>query len=457
MRRTADGWTAEVAVSAGSLRFRPGLASWGLNVERFVARDRLTLRWAGASLDAQLGDLRRVGALGGVAALRQGVGLAVAPYALGRTEQHDGSDGRLARGDAGFDLSYNLTPQLGTVLTVNTDFAETEVDARQINLTRFSLFFPEKRPFFLEGSNLFAFGSGLEETFIPFYSRQVGLVRGRVIPLGAGLKLLGRTGPFALSLLDVETGSSPAAPTANLFAGRITWDLDAHLRVGALATRGDPQSERGATNSPASTPFGRPPASRGTRTSPSPPGQPRATATCRMGGPQGWGARVDYPNDLWDVSLQFVEFGDALDPALGFLPRPGPPQLSGGLAYQPRPQEDGALLPHPPILLRALPQPGGAARRHHRELARVHGAVRRLHPFGRAPGSQLGAAVRAPGRALRGGPGGGRPGRAVSLRPASGWRVGPGRLPTGSRWAATVSIRTFFSSHLSEPWEAFVS
>ncbi len=340
VRRTADGWTAEVAVSAGSLRFRPGLASWGLNVERFVARDRLTLRWAGASLDAQLGDLRRVGALGGVAALRQGVGLAVAPYALGRTEQHDGSDGRLARGDAGFDLSYNLTPQLGTVLTVNTDFAETEVDARQINLTRFSLFFPEKRPFFLEGSNLFAFGSGLEETFIPFYSRQVGLVRGRVIPLDAGLKLLGRTGPFALSLLDVETGSSPAAPTANLFAGRITWDLDAHLRVGALATRGDPQSERSNQLAGLDAVW-QTSSFKGDKNLTLAAWAAQSHGDLPDGRPTGWGARVDYPNDLWDVSLQFVEFGDALDPALGFLPRPGTRQLSGGLAYQPRPREDG--------------------------------------------------------------------------------------------------------------------
>src|SRR5262245_1058598 len=155
VHRTAEGWTAEVALSARSLRFRPGLQQWGFNVERYVARERLTLRWQGASLDARLEDLQRAGALTGVAGLRQGLGLAAVPYALGRADDRRNLSGTREKGEAGLDLSYNLTPELGAVVTVNTDFAETEVDTRQVNLTRFPLFFPEKRPFFLEGSNLF--------------------------------------------------------------------------------------------------------------------------------------------------------------------------------------------------------------------------------------------------------------------------------------------------------------
>jgi hypothetical protein len=343
-RRTADGWSAEIAVSARSLRFRPGLRTWGMNLERFVARERITLRWAGLTLDARLEDLRRAGSLAGIDNLKQGLGLSTAPYALGRYDDRRTEPDAESKGETGLDLAYNLTPGLGAVLTVNTDFAETEVDTRQVNLTRFPLFFPEKRSFFLEGSNLFAFGSGVEGEFIPFYSRRVGLVGGQVLPLDAGLKLLGRAGRWSIAALDVETGDSSAARATNLFAGRTTYDVNEHLRVGALATRGDPDgvednalagldalwqtsSFRGDKNLSFGAWAAR---SDGDLTPGQAPGQR-----------SGWGFKADYPNDLWDVFLTYREFGDALDPAIGFLPRPGTRQARGGGSFQPRPEEDG--------------------------------------------------------------------------------------------------------------------
>lgn len=341
-RRTAEGWSAEIAVSARSLRFRPGLESWGMNVERFVARDRITLRWAGLTLDASLEDLRRAGSLAGISGLRQGVGLAAAPYALGRHDDRRAGPEAGREGEAGLDLAYNLTPGLGAVLTVNTDFAETEVDTRQINLTRFPLFFPEKRPFFLEGSNLFAFGAGLEEDFLPFYSRRVGLVSGQVIPLDAGLKVLGRAGDWSIAALDVETGDASAVPGTNLFAGRATYDVDEHLRVGALATRGDPDglddnSLAGLDAVWQTSSF------RGDKNLSFGAWAARSDGDLAPGQRSGWGFKADYPNDLWDVFLTYREFGDALDPALGFLPRPGTRQAVGGGSFQPRPGEDGAF------------------------------------------------------------------------------------------------------------------
>lgn len=340
VRRTAEGWTAEIAVSARSLRFRPGLEQWGFNVERTVARERLTLRWAGASLDAFLADLQRAGMLAGVAALRQGLGLSFAPYALGRSDDRRDAPETRREGETGFDLAYNLTPGLGAVLTVNTDFAETEVDTRQINLTRFPLFFPEKRSFFLEGSNLFAFGSGLGEVFIPFYSRRVGLVSGQVIPLDAGLKLLGRAGPWSIAALDVETGDSSAARATNLFAGRTTYDVNEHLRVGALATRGDPDGVEdnalaGLDALWQTSTF------RGDKNLAFGAWAAQSDGDLAPGQRSGWGFKADYPNDLWDVFLTYREFGDALDPALGFLPRPGTRQAEGGGSFQPRPGEEG--------------------------------------------------------------------------------------------------------------------
>jgi len=342
VRRTAEGWTAEIALSARSLRFRPGLAHWGFNAERYVARERLTLRWQGASLDARLEDLQRAGALTGVGGLRQGLGLAAVPYALGRADDRRDAPETHEKGESGLDLSYNLTPELGAVVTVNTDFAETEVDTRQVNLTRFPLFFPEKRPFFLEGSNLFAFASGLEESFIPFYSRRVGLFRGRVVPIDAGLKLLGRAGPWSIAALDIATGDSSAVPAANLFAGRTTYDVGEHLRVGALLTRGDPNGRDDNAFAGLDTVW-QTSSFRGDKNLSFAAWGAHSAGDLPAGRATGWGLRIDYPNDLWDLSLNVNEYGEALDPALGFLPRPGTRQYSPGAAYQPRPREDGAF------------------------------------------------------------------------------------------------------------------
>ena len=356
-RRTETGWTAEIAISARTLRFRSGLARWGFNVERYVARERLTTRWAGATLDASFVDLSRAGRLGGVAALRQGLGISAAPFGVGRYDRqrepspragNAGSTG--STGDLGIDLGYNLTPALGGELTVHTDFAETEVDTRQINLTRFPLFFPEKRPFFLEGSNLFDFATGLGSDFLPFYSRRVGLVAGQKVPIDDGLKLLGEAGPWSLAALDVETGSSAAAPAVNLFAGRATYDLDSHLRLGTLLTHGDPRglgdntfasfdavwktsTFRGDKNLLLSA--------WGARSAGDATADPDLAAPSADRGRAGWGARAEYPNDLFDSYLQVNQYGGALDPALGFLPRPGTRQYALGNAYQPRPAEQG--------------------------------------------------------------------------------------------------------------------
>ena len=121
---------------------------------------------------------------------------------------------------------------MAAVFTVNTDFAETEVDSRQLNITRFPLFFPENRSFFLEGSNQYVFGLGLEEQFIPFFSRQVGLYEEQEIPIDAGFKLNGRAGRWNLGFLDVQTrdtalsGTDQTIPGTNLFAGRASYDVN---------------------------------------------------------------------------------------------------------------------------------------------------------------------------------------------------------------------------------------
>ena len=333
-RRTPDGWIAEVAIPAKSLHFTPGGSAWGFNVERVVPRTRLHLRWTGISLDAALIDTRRCGRLSGVEGLRQG-------HSLARYESKR-LDGSHTKPDIGGDVTYNPTPSLTGVLTINTDFAETEADLQQINLTRFPLFYPEKRAFFLEGSTQFDFGLGLGSDFIPFFSRRIGLFEGRRVPILAGIKLLGRTGRWGIGLVDAYTKDlgpeedSPGVQGSNLGSARVTYDVSPHLRLGGIFTDGDPAGVR--TNRlfgfdaiwQTSTLFGGKNFAMGGW-------ETRSSGDLTPGDPNGYGLRIEYPNDLWNASFDARHLGDALDPKLGFLPRPGTRQYHGYIAYEPRP------------------------------------------------------------------------------------------------------------------------
>ena len=353
--RTADGWTAEIVIPTRTLSFTPGLDRWGLNIERFVPRGgRIWLRWASPTLDSFLYDLSRAGTLSGVAGLEQGKGLEISPYATGRTKRFYGESPRAWQGAVGGDVTWKITPQLVSVFTVNTDFAETEVDSRQINLTRFPLFFPEKRSFFLEGANQYTFGIGLGEQFIPFFSRNVGLLDGAQIPLDGGVKLNGRAGRWNIAFLDVQTREttvptqvvhdlglpSAVVPGTNLLASRISYDFNEHLRLGAIITNGDPEALRQNTLVGVDAVW-RTSRFRGNKNLLLGAWTATTQGDLPDGSREAWGARIDYPNDLLDCSAQTNQYGVAFEPLLGFLPRPGTRQTDVGCAFQPRPSKDG--------------------------------------------------------------------------------------------------------------------
>jgi len=357
--RTPDGWSAEIVIPSRTLSFTPGLNDWGLNLERFIPRERQWLRWSSPTLDSFLYDLSRAGRLTGVGEVQQGKGLEITPYAVGKTKQFYGAgSSRSWQGAVGGEVTWKITPQLVTVFTANTDFAETEVDTRQINLTRFPLFFPEKRSFFLEGANQYDFGLGLTRQdsplFIPFFSRNVGLLDGAQIPIDAGVKINGRVGKWNLGILDVQTRQtivsdqvaqdlglpSPVVPGTNLFAGRISYDFNENLRIGTIVTHGDPEARRNNTLAGIDAVW---------RTSKFLGNKNLQfgawTATTQgdvgPGSKVGWGLSADYPNDLLDCNASVNQFGIALEPLLGFLPRPGTRRTDAFCAYQPRPSKDG--------------------------------------------------------------------------------------------------------------------
>jgi hypothetical protein len=241
-RITGEGWTVEMAIPFKTLRFKPGQTTWGLNVKRHIKRLNEVNRWSAPRRDVWFSNLAEAGRLDGLIDIQQGWGLELRPF--GSITRADG-DGEF---DGGFDLFKNVTPNLTASLTVNTDFAETEVDERQINLTRFPLFFPEKRAFFLEGAPVFE-TAGLDtwrSDLVPFFTRRIGLLGGGQVPIGAGVKVVGRQSGFNIGLLDVQTRDVDTHPDAgqNLFAARVSRNILRQSWIGAIVTRGNPARAR---------------------------------------------------------------------------------------------------------------------------------------------------------------------------------------------------------------------
>jgi hypothetical protein len=226
-----------------------------------------------------------------------------------------------------FQPSLDVGRRLGANIlasgTVNTDFAETEVDTRRTNLTRFPLFFPEKRTFFLEGEDIFGFGLGLNREVLPYFSRRIGLVGDEEIPIIAGAKVNGRIGETSFGGLMAGTNdkSGVVNDKAVMAVGRVKRNLWRESWVGAIATAGDPVGRRNSWLTGADFTY----------------------ATSRLRGDKNllvgvWGLaagrddlggdstahgfKIDYPNDLWDVAVTYKRIGRNFDPSLGFVPRP---------------------------------------------------------------------------------------------------------------------------------------
>jgi len=236
------GWTAEIAIPFKTINYDPASDSWGFNFGRSIARKGESGRWSSPRPEALIHYAANAGTLAGLRDLPDNLGVEVAPYALGRLRHSQGRDSSLS-GDAGLDVRWRITPGLNATLSINTDFAETEVDQRQINFTRFPLFYPEKRDFFLEDSGIYRFADLNEELFIPYFTRRIGLsTAGERVPiLGAG-KLAGRVGNHELGVTTAMLDEAYGVESKAVFAGRISKPVWGESTVGMIATAGDPQS-----------------------------------------------------------------------------------------------------------------------------------------------------------------------------------------------------------------------
>ncbi len=240
--RRDGGWSAEVWIPFLTLSFKPGLDTWHFNVQRRIQGLLETDRWASAGRQYQVTQTSRAGLLTNLPAIDLGQGLSVRPAVRAGA----GVPSPSADVDAEFRGSLDVTKRLGANLlasaTVNTDFAETEVDTRRTNLTRFPVFFPEKRTFFLEGDDIFAFGLGLDQDVLPYFSRRIGLVAGTEVPIVAGGKLNGRVGNTNLGGLVVGTNDRAGVvdDESMMAVARVKQNLWRESWLGAMATVGDP-------------------------------------------------------------------------------------------------------------------------------------------------------------------------------------------------------------------------
>lgn len=236
-RITEIGWTAEFAIPFRTLRFPSGRDQvWGVNFQRNIRRRNERAFWAPIPRQYTLYRLSLAGSLTGLEtpAIRN---LKATPYLLGSALESGARPVRrnLDR-DAGVDLKYALTPSLVLDATVNTDFAQVEIDDQQVNLDRFDLFFPEKRPFFLENSGFFTVGNAGEVDL--FFSRRIGIgPGGEPIPIRGGGRVSGKLGQYNLGLLNMQTADyADRLAGSNFTVLRVSRDLPNRSSVGALFT-----------------------------------------------------------------------------------------------------------------------------------------------------------------------------------------------------------------------------
>ncbi|MEP0131629.1 MAG: DUF5916 domain-containing protein [Eudoraea sp.] len=336
-----NGWNAEIRLPIQSIYFKKGLTEWGFNIERRIQRNQETIRWANVERDQFFGQTSRAGLLTNLPVFNYGWGLSVRPSLVSSLNKEGADAATIFKLEPSLDASQRIGPNVLATVTVNTDFAETEVDTRQTNLTRFPLFFPEKRAFFLEGSDIFEFGFGTgSNTVLPFFSRRIGLVDNEQVPIIAGAKINGRVGNTAFGGLGVRTdafdsaGSSYDATTMGVM--RVRQNVFKESSVGLIASVGDPLGRDGSFMSGLdftyqTTRF------KGNKNLIAGAWALYADREDLMNDRSAFGFKVDYPNDKWDLSLTYSRIGEDFDPSLGFVPRQGVHYSRLGTVYAPRP------------------------------------------------------------------------------------------------------------------------
>ena len=362
VQRSEVGWIFEVEIPFSTLNFDPNGMSWGVNFQRTVRRKNEESLWYGWARNQGLQRLANSGLVQGMNDnVSQGIGLDIRPYGLMTSEASPagGKPDLVNTGKIGIDMFYSVTPGLRANFTVNTDFAQTDVDQRQVNLTQYSLFFPEKRTFFLEGASLFDFGTvpqvgggggggfsrPADTSLIPFFSRRIGLdANGNPQKVDYGVKAFGQIGRQDVGVLQVRTGLDsdfPGVPSEDFTVVRLKRRLLRQSYAGAMYTRRDghaPGLETfqtvGADFLFATSTF------QGSRQLSVGGFFMRTTNPLDTGRNSAYSLRIDYPNDRWNAGMSYRGLQENFNPAVGFISRNGYQRYSPYLNFSPRPSNN---------------------------------------------------------------------------------------------------------------------
>ena len=343
---TPEGWEGELIIPFKTLGFKKGMDTWGLKLIRHIKRRSESSYWPATSLNADKFQISDEGRIEGLTNITQGIGLDIIPYLTGGISKTQTADPKPVL-NGGIDAFYQITPSLKASVTINTDFAQTEVDEKQINLTRFSLFFPEKRDFFLDGANFFSFGiNGDRENtqgtqMIPFFSRRIGLdSEGNPVPIIYGGKFTGKAGKWNIGFLHIKDNNKWG--NHGYSAGRISLNIGKQSSIGIIGTNGNAFSE--TDNSLAGMDIH--------LATSEIDGNKNLTANLYgvksftrdlTGVDYSLGAEINFPNDLFNFRAGYLQIGENFLPGLGFVPRRNIRDFYGGIGIGPRPKKSVIL------------------------------------------------------------------------------------------------------------------
>ncbi|HSO85164.1 MAG TPA: DUF5916 domain-containing protein [Draconibacterium sp.] len=340
------GWEAEMAIPFKTMGFDKESTQWGVKFIRNIVNNLEASYWPVANLNAHKFQVSDAGTLDGIEDITQGIGLDISPYLVTglNTKKGEENDTKLT---GGIDLFYQITPGLKSSLTINTDFAETEVDDRQINLTRFSLHYPEKRDFFLDGASHFKFGidgddtSPVAKSIIPFFSRRMGLDSlGGPIPINVGAKLTGQVDNWNIGMMYINDARENGIN--NYSVARVTRNLGKQSSVGLIGTYGNALDNKtnlvvGADMKLSTTTF------QGNKNASFFLFGLKSNTNDLDGKDVSWGTQVVYPNDFIRARLGYHQIGKNFVAGMGFVPRINIKESYGELKFGPRPNKWGIM------------------------------------------------------------------------------------------------------------------
>jgi hypothetical protein len=340
------GWESELIIPFKTMGFRKGSDTWGLKLIRHIKRKSESSYWPATSLNADKFAISDAGRITGLKDITQGIGLDIIPYATGGVSKKQSEDPSGVY-DFGMDAFYQITPSLKAAATINTDFAQTEVDDRQINLTRFNLYFPEKRDFFLDGASYFSFGingdrENLQGTqMIPFFSRRIGLAaNGDPVAIKYGVKFTGKAGKWNLGFLHVKDNNEWDNPGYTI--GRISRNFGKQSSLGIIGTNGNALSEAGNSLAGIDLRLASSELSGNKNITYNLYGV-KSFTTGLQGEDFSFGTEINYPNDFINFRTGYLQIGENFTPGLGFVPRKNIREFYGGLTFGPRPKNSPVL------------------------------------------------------------------------------------------------------------------